>query len=675
MRARLTVCSIILLTLLGSQRLRAQSAAPASANTQSNSPASAQPPALFKSCEEVATSIADALSQVRNGTLRITDNGQTPEEYFFQQYVATLVNTAPCFFQANQSNPEAVKRLTPARVSLWNALQNLSGSQQVGSSLSSSGSTNPVSKPAGPTALAEEFGGANVTTGTSSLTAQWSPGTMLANMVLGNATDLCPTGQTSHCVRPGFLAGLMPLTVKITSNTSSASPSVTGTSTTPSSTSSSQQVTVAAKGTQGPSFSGLTVSYSFGAKSKKALQSIAESEADAKANREPSSQAPAAGQNGSQIQPASSQQTSGATQNSAQKKTQTSSSPNPAAQLYVENLGKEFQTAFTSTQSATNCSAFNLWLSKEQGDFTKAVANIDVPSLTAQIETWYQELFNAMLNAPDCQRAIQNFSNFYAAVLATRAAEEVLSVQASAVPQLGVEYDLNTPQDKPAYSTFKLSGNWQWRFAKTAALLEPTSPAITAIQKFVDQAQPIGAATNPANASSAAKQMADAAKPPAQAATPPWSFSFNGAVDVYNAEPASTIPSASHLRDIQAGGELAYLFSPSTNSGPLREFIGSVRLSGAYSYQDQTSPAILTGPALTDFSGLPSSTTSAYAKRGVIHLGQIKLALGTGSSFSYPLALTYSNRTELVTHPTWGVQFGVSYNLSSLFTSSTPSPQ
>jgi len=115
------------------------------------------------------------------------------------------------------------------------------------------------------------------------------------------------------------------------------------------------------------------------------------------------------------------------------------------------------------------------------------------------------------------------------------------------------------------------------------------------------------------------------------------------------------------------------LFSPGADSSALRNFIGPITAAAAYSYQDQTSPAILTGAALSGFTGLPTSTTSAYAKRGVIHLGQVRLGFATGSNTTFPLAFTYSNRTELVTHPVWGVQFGISYNLNSLFSSSSGS--
>ncbi len=46
----------------------------------------------------------------------------------------------------------------------------------------------------------------------------------------------------------------------------------------------------------------------------------------------------------------------------------------------------------------------------------------------------------------------------------------------------------------------------------------------------------------------------------------------------------------------------------------------------------------------------------------MIHLGQVRFGFGTGSQHTtFPLAFTYSNRTEVVVHPTWGVQFGIDF--------------
>ena len=158
-----------------------------------------------------------------------------------------------------------------------------------------------------------------------------------------------------------------------------------------------------------------------------------------------------------------------------------------------------------------------------------------------------------------------------------------------------------------------------------------------------------------------------AAKSLAEAATQPWSLTVNTGAALYNSEPPSSVPSASRLRDVQVAAEISYLFAPSSDSGALHKFLGPMTGAVAYSYQDQTSPVILSGPGLTDFTGLPPSTTSAYTSRGPIHLGQVRFGFGKGASTTFPLAFTYCNRTELIVHSTWGVQFGVSYNLTSLF--------
>jgi hypothetical protein len=43
--------------------------------------------------------------------------------------------------------------------------------------------------------------------------------------------------------------------------------------------------------------------------------------------------------------------------------------------------------------------------------------------------------------------------------------------------------------------------------------------------------------------------------------------------------------------------------------------------------------------------------------------------LGPGqSSVRFPIAVSYSNRTELITKPEWRGQVGISYDFDSLFT-------
>jgi hypothetical protein len=567
--------------------------------------------------------------------------------------VINVRNDPSCFFQASLSNPATNAAIAPARVALWNALESLSGSQQQGSSLSSGGSTNAVSKPSGPTSLIEEFGGANATTGTSSSTVQWSPGTMFTNLALTGAGYLCLSkDEPKGCISASFLKNLTPLTFKITANTSSGSSSLAGAATAPSSTSASQPVSVNSKGASGPGFAGLTVQYSiFGSKSKAGVNSMT-----------------------SQVQSSSSPAKGGAAAPA------TSSSA-------VQYFGNELLSDWKTGDALLHCQEYLDWqatansgLQSKIDEINKSSAAVGDQARTLQdnIEREYQALLAAMLKSQGCQTALNSFKSLYASILEAETYEDFAAVQqSSAKPEVALEYDLDTPQNQPSYSSAKITANWQFGKstpkAPAAVTMAQPSPVLTSAQLTIQnyaENQAAVATSSPGGAGNKKKETAAIAKPVAQANAQPWSLTVTGTADIYNGEPPSSVPSASHLRDIQAGTEISYLFSPSANSSALRSFIGPITAAAAYSYQDQTSPAILTGPALSDFTGLPSSTTSAYAKRGVIHLGQLRLGFGTGSNTTFPLAFTYSNRTELITHPVWGVQFGVTYNMTSLFTSS-----
>lgn len=66
------------------------------------------------------------------------------------------------------------------------------------------------------------------------------------------------------------------------------------------------------------------------------------------------------------------------------------------------------------------------------------------------------------------------------------------------------------------------------------------------------------------------------------------------------------------------------------------------------------------------FTGLPSTATQIFTQKGNINVAQVRYGFGTGTNLKFPIAVTWSNRTELIAHPTWGLQFGVSYDFSSL---------
>jgi hypothetical protein len=617
----------------------------------------------FDYCADVATQMVNATDSKRD---IVVGN------------VLGVVNSISCFIQANQADPATRQAIAPARGSIWNALQSMNSAQQQGSSVSSSASTNAVSKPSGPSSLIEEFGGVNTTSGTSSATVQWAPGTMLTNLVYNDVIDICTGLASPGCISSKLIKGLTPLTFKVTANTSGPSPSVNGTSS-GSGSSAAQPVTATSATASKPGFSGLTVQYSiYGSKSRTAASSLA---------------------NDSKPQ-------------GAKGSTTSTTSTIPA------DVMASFQNELTKANAGVNdlatCSVFESWEQPTKDKLNAALREVSDSQVKteAAIVSTYQELFKGMLKSPDCNTAVAAIRAIYGAVLEAKAYEDFGSSTTSSTdkPEFGLEYDLNTPQTSPSSSSVKLSGNWQFGGKKAATKTATTANQATtaaagastttesAIHIFANQqaqkmlslkARPndtakaiktsavapsspspaaAGSAVAPPNPNSA-KLTAAQAKQAAGTSTPPWSITTTGTVEFYNQQPPSTVPSGSHWKDFQLGAEIAYLFAPGASAGPLRKLIGDVSASGAYSYQDQMSPALLTGPALSDFTGLPSSTTTAYAQRGVIHLGQAKLGFGTGTNMTFPLVFTYSNRSELVVHHTWGLQFGISYNFTSLLSS------
>jgi hypothetical protein len=572
--------------------------------------------------------------------------------------VTDIINNPSCFIQANISNPLANVLIAPARTSLWNTFESLSGSQQQGSSLSSTGSTNAVSKPSGPSALVQEFGGANATTSASASTIQWAPGTMFTNLAVTGVDYLCfEKNVPKGCISPGLLKGLAPLTIKVTANTGGGQ-TATGTATTPTSPSTSQPVTVSSKGTSGPGFAGLTVQYSFfGSKSKAAATALTGKTAPSTKDKD--SKAPSA----------------------KDKDAKTAATDSSAIVSYYAT---ELKAANRSHAALENCDVYSSWQSSAQVDLSQRISKTAVSSPSSDqvreiqwaIQNQYATLLTNMLKSKSCAPAIEKLGAMLGAMLEAETYEDFASQQkTSKTPELALEYDLNTPQNKPGYSSVKGAFTWSFGAPKKPVPGKPTGDGKdtnaeqSGIRSYAKTQATVAASAGSGASVQAGKQASANAKPQAKANVSPWSLTMNGNADFYNSQPPSSVPSANRVRELQFGSELSYLFTPSGNSGALHSLIGPFTAAAAYSYQDQTSPAMFTGPALTGFTGLPASTTTAYTQRGVIHLGQVRLNLGTGSNLTCPLAFTYSNRSELVVHPTWGVQFGVSYNLTSLFNS------
>lgn len=518
-----------------------------------------------------------------------------------------------------ESRETALDLYKPARKSIFAALENYSTQQQT-STNSSTASVSPTSKVTGLSGIAEEFSGVSLSSGTSALTFQFAPGSMLSH--LEGESIILPCSPVllikSNCVSGAWQTFAERLTLSISTNTSAAAQSIKGTAPSVSSGSTSTLATLTNAGSTEPAFGG------FGVKITALYQ-------------EDKSQKPS---------------TSAASQK---------------LDAALSKASAEYANALIS------CSAFDT----EAHMVASALATqSDEVAYLQLLQTNYPLLGLALSSCLNGNKnLVGDVQDFLASVLLETAAGQDLT--AGKTPMLGFEYDLNTPQNQPSYSSLK--GNFSWALSgnSKSKSTDGANPCKgnqarsvhTACAVAAAASQPSSAATKTmATAGSAADNKAAAAKD-----AKPLTINASVAADIYNAEPPSSIPSASHLRDVVASFEIDYLV-PTSKIKSIGALIGDSTLAGTYYYQDQTSPSILKGPpSSVTIAGLPSTATQIYTARGPINLGQIRYGLGTGTNVSFPICFTYSNRSGLITHPIKGLQFGLSYNLSSLFSSKAKS--
>jgi hypothetical protein len=96
-------------------------------------------------------------------------------------------------------------------------------------------------------------------------------------------------------------------------------------------------------------------------------------------------------------------------------------------------------------------------------------------------------------------------------------------------------------------------------------------------------------------------------------------------------------------------------------------------LSAGYYFQYMVDNALLTLPSTALAPGtsipLPGNASELLNTKGSIHLGQVKVTFKVrNSGISIPLALTFSNRSDLIKATDVRGNFGLTYNLDSLFT-------
>jgi hypothetical protein len=125
--------------------------------------------------------------------------------------------------------------------------------------------------------------------------------------------------------------------------------------------------------------------------------------------------------------------------------------------------------------------------------------------------------------------------------------------------------------------------------------------------------------------------------------------------------------SVSRVRDAQAALQLdQQLGKPSAAVSPT--------LSVGYYFQYMVDNALLTLPSSALAPGtsipLPGNASILLNTKGAIHLGQAKITFKIkNSGIQFPIALTFSNRTDLIKASEVRGNFGITYDLDSLFAS------
>jgi hypothetical protein len=136
----------------------------------------------------------------------------------------------------------------------------------------------------------------------------------------------------------------------------------------------------------------------------------------------------------------------------------------------------------------------------------------------------------------------------------------------------------------------------------------------------------------------------------------------NAGATIYDSLLGST---TSRFRSAQAAFQLDYTATSTASTV-------QAAVSGGYYFQYMIAKGLLTLPSTNLAPGtsipLPGNASELLNTTGPIHIGQGKITLSMkNSNISIPLALTFSNRTDLIKASKVGGNFGITYDFSSLF--------
>jgi len=517
------------------------------------------------------------------------------------------------------------------------AVQKRSNTIQTGAPSGSSGATGAVSKPISPLSLATEYGGVTTSSSNQTITIQAPldgiPAALAAKGVVGYCWS--PLITIPGCVSASKLQWLNRFSVGVSANTTSSPQGVSGTAS--ASSTSAQPASLKTAGTTSPSIASTFVKFNL----IRAGGTV-----------------PLPSQLPSTVKQA------GTAVNDAQNHiTQALNNLEKAGRSltpWKNCVVTQFAADRIDTADKQSSQFFRYWAQIVPILFQERTVNCepDAPVLTqqdidkdvptpAQLDQWREKFANPNSIPKDEKSA--DFMN-YARFQLVNAVDEYITAAGvfeaqtdnlvkSLAPVLSFEYDYNTPVDQPTTSTAKLLLSYSWKQMHCSGGASGDSSASTTVDRLT--------------------------------------ATVNVGGNFYNSLPSS-VPSAGTFRDFQAGSEIDVAVCPQVKQ-PILSYLTNATIGLTYYYQDQVSPSILkvasAGMPLPgiNITGLSSSATKVFTQTGPINFVQLKYGLGFGKNVKFPIAVSWSNRTDLITHHLWSAQFGVSYDFSSLFNSSSGS--
>jgi hypothetical protein len=543
---------------------------------------------------------------------------------------------------ANLQNSGAIVcfwELALPRLSLSSSLRAQAAAQknaatiQTGAPTGSNGTTSAVSKPFTPLSLATEYGGVTSSTTNQTMTWQTTLDAVPAAFTTHGFVGYCwsPIVIIPSCITASHLGWLNRFGVGVTANTATSAQSVAGTAS-PSQTT-AQMASLKTAGATSPSLASafgkwtiLRGKYQPG-KQTLTQRGRAVNDAQEKLNLAVRELKNAGIEIDSWSQCVSAQFISDRLPNVAAQSEQ-------FAKYWVQLVDVVFASG------SVNCEVNAPILPEKHVD--------DLRPTTAKREEW-EKLVAVVPPSDQTSPAYKTYEltkgrlDLVDAVDGYLAAVSLFESQAdqllrASAPVLSLEYDYNTPVSQPTTSTAKLLfsySGWKEQCTNRKGNNNGTAPA-TSLNRLT--------------------------------------ATLNAGGNFYNSAP-SAVPGAGAFRDTQLGSELDFAVCTSSPR-PVWSLLGNATFGITYYYQDQVSPSILKvtpGEPVSGISiiGLASSTSQVFAKKGPINFVQLKYGLGTGKNVKFPIAVSWSNRTDLITHSLWSAQFGVSYDFSSLLNSSS----